>query len=34
MQVTDKLEVRVSQNFAGKEPTLVLQEEKPKGQDK
>ena len=34
MQVTDKLEVRVSQNFPGKEPTLVLKEEKPKGQDK
>lgn len=34
MQVTDKLEVRVSQNFAGKEPTLVLKEEKPKRQDK
>ena len=34
MQVTDKLEVRVSQNFVGKEPTLVLKEEKSKRQDK
>ena len=30
MQVTDKLEIRVSRNFAGKEPTLVIKEEKTK----
>lgn len=30
MQVTDKLKIRVSRNFAGKEPTLVIKEEKTK----